>query len=184
MTSDEAVSAVIDVLNTEQIPHMLVGSLATNLYGEPRSTKDPDFVIQLGNRPMSTLAGKLGPDFRFDPQQSFETVTLRYMFKVPAVPFTIEMFPLSSDPHDIERLGRRQPIQLGESPTFVATLEDTIITKLRWCQRASRGKDKDDLRNVLAVQGDQIDWPYVYAWCDRHATRALLDEIRKTIPPI
>jgi hypothetical protein len=25
---------------------------------------------------------------------------------------------------------------------------------------------------------------YVYQWCDLHGTRALLDEIRRTIPPI
>ena len=28
-----------------------------------------------------------------------------------------------------------------------------------------------------------IDWPYVYDWSDRHGTRALLDEIRSSIPP-
>ncbi len=27
-------------------------------------------------------------------------------------------------------------------------------------------------------------WPYVYGWCDQHGTRALLDEIRSSIPPL
>jgi hypothetical protein len=40
------------------------------------------------------------------------------------------------------------------------------------------------VRNVIAVQGEAIDWDYVYSWCDRHGTRALLDEIRASIPPI
>jgi len=186
VTSDEAVSAVIDALNAGPIPHMLVGSLATNLYGEPRSTKDADFVIQHAGQSLMDLVGKLGPAFRFDPQQSFETVTgtLRYVLKLADIPFSVELFLLSSDTHDQERFARRQPTLLGDRKTFVATLEDTIVTKLRWCLRGNRGKDKDDVRNVLAVQGDGIDWPYVYAWCDRHGTRALLDEIRRSIPPL
>jgi hypothetical protein len=64
------------------------------------------------------------------------------------------------------------------------TVEDVIITKLRWVSILKRSKDKDDVRAVLAVQGDNIDWPYVYSWCDQHGTRALLDEIRSSIPPL
>jgi len=34
------------------------------------------------------------------------------------------------------------------------------------------------------IQGDRLDWPYVESWCDRHGTRALLDEIRRSVPPL
>jgi len=27
-----------------------------------------------------------------------------------------------------------------------------------------------------------VDWEYVFRWCDRHGTRGLLDEIRRSIP--
>ena len=37
---------------------------------------------------------------------------------------------------------------------------------------------------TVAVQSQNIEWPYVYAWCDRHGTRTLLDEIRRSIPPL
>jgi hypothetical protein len=47
-----------------------------------------------------------------------------------------------------------------------------------------RSKDRDDARDVIAVQGDRIDWEYVYSWCEQHGTRGLLDEIRQSIPPI
>jgi hypothetical protein len=40
MNSDEATVAVIDALHALDIPYILVGSLASNLYGIPRSTKD------------------------------------------------------------------------------------------------------------------------------------------------
>lgn len=59
------------------------------------------------------------------------------------------------------------------------------ITNLRWALIAKRGKDSDDVRNVIAVQGDEaLDWDYIHHWCAQHGTRALLDEIRSSIPPL
>ena len=40
MNSYEATVAVIDALQALDVPYILVGSLASNLYGIPRSTKD------------------------------------------------------------------------------------------------------------------------------------------------
>ena len=28
------------------------------------------------------------------------------------------------------------------------------------------------------------NWPYIESWCDQHGTHALLDEVRRSIPPI
>jgi hypothetical protein len=59
-----------------------------------------------------------------------------------------------------------------------------IVTKLRWAIMGNRSNDRDDVRDVIAVQNDRIDWDYVHQWCEQHVTRALLDEIRASIPPI
>ena len=40
------------------------------------------------------------------------------------------------------------------------------------------------VHDVITVQANQIDWDYVYHWCNVHGTRELLDEIRASIPPI
>lgn len=37
--------AVVNALHAVNIPHMLVGSLSSNAYGIPRSTKDADVVF-------------------------------------------------------------------------------------------------------------------------------------------
>ena len=58
--------------------------------------------------------------------------------------------------------------------------EDIIIQKLRW----NRDKDREDVRNIIGVQGDALDWPYIERWCDAHGTRARLEEIRAAIPEI
>lgn len=186
MNGDEATLAVIEALETAGIPYMLVGSFSSNAYGVARATEDADFVIELGDRSLTHLAETLGPAFRLDPQMSFETVTMtsRHVLNVVGIPFKIELFHLSDDVHDRERFGRRLRVHVQNREVVLPTAEDVVITKLRWASQGRRSKDWEDARDVIAVQGDRLDWDYIHSWCDRHGTRALLDEIRSSIPPL
>jgi hypothetical protein len=186
MTGVEATLAVVEALNALNVPYMLVGSFSTNHYGIPRSTQDADFVVELESVSVGQIARQLGPSFRLDSQMSFETVTMtrRYVAEVASIPFKVEFFLLGNDSHDRERFRRRRTTTILGREVFLPTVEDVIITKLRWAFLAARSKDRDDARDVIAVQEGQIDWDYVHTWCDRHGTRALLDEVRRSIPPL
>jgi hypothetical protein len=185
LTSEEAAAAVIDVLEADNVPYMLVGSLATNYYGIPRATQDADFVVHLERSSIPAIAKCLGPRFRLNPQQSFElaTATTRYVLQLVGTPFQVELFLLSEDEHDQSRFARRRRVRVLDRQAFVPAVEDVIITKLRWSHHAARTKDLEDARNVIAVQRERIDWDYVQAWCRRHGTEHILDEIRRSIPP-
>lgn len=112
------------------------------------------------------------------------TGTYRYVAGLAKGSFKVEFFLLSEDAHDQERFRRRIRIQNEARTVFFPTPEDVIITKLRWSQRGKRHKDMDDVRNVIAVQGSGLDWIYIESWCDRHGTRQLLEDVRRSIPPI
>lgn len=186
MTGNEATLAVIDALDACGIPYMLVGSFSSNVYGVERSTQDADFVVQLPDGSIGDLARRLPSAIRVDRQLGFETVTMtnRFVATVEGSPFKIEFFLLTADPHDQERFRRRRRLQMADRDVWLPTAEDVIVQKLKWAMLGHRGKDRDDARDVIAVQGDRIDWDYVHSWCDQHGTRELLDEIRRSIPPI
>lgn len=186
MTSDEAAAAVIDALESLRVPYMLVGSFASNYYGVPRATQDIDLVVQARGETICAVAKELGPRFRLDPQISFETVTAtsRLVLYVSQIPFEVEFFLLSDDAHDQQRFARRQRVVLLNRQTFLPTVEDMIITKLRWWMEARRTKDLDDARGMIAVQGSRIDWAYVDEWCDRHGTREILENLRNSTPTV
>lgn len=186
MTSEEAVQAVIEALDATGIGYMLVGAFSVSRYGIARSTKDADFVVELGDRSIGDLLRRLGSGFDLDPQMRFEraTGTTRQIISVPDVPFIVELFQLSKDDHDQERFRRRRASRLFGLEVWLPSAEDVVVTKLRWALNAGRSKDRDDVRGVLAVQGDALDFPYIRSWTDRHGTSALLDEILASIPPI
>jgi predicted nucleotidyltransferase len=182
VTIDEVALRVATALNAAQLPFMLVGGFSSNYHGIPRSTKDADFVVQLSAPLNESFTQILGPDFSAEPQMSFETNTgtQRQEFRVNGTLFKVEIFRLSDDPHDQERFRRRQAVLVKGCPVVFPTAEDVIIWKLRW----ARAKDRDDIRAVMGVQGNKLDWVYIEAWCDRHGTRKLMEEIRRTVPKV
>lgn len=169
-----------DALTGCGIAYLLAGSFSTNYYAIPRSTHDADFVVQLHRAVEVAFLEKLGNEFAADPQLSFETNTGTYRQEIRHTrsPFKLELLLLSAEPHDQARFQRRVAVALFERRLWLPTAEDVIVWKLRW----PRSKDRDDVRGVIGVQGDKLDWPYIESWCERHGTRALLEEIRRTVP--
>ena len=186
MTPDEAVLAVLDALDAAAIPYMIVGSLASNFHGVPRSTRDADFVVQLSPDSLQRLGASLASGLVLERQAAFEAVTgtLRHLVVLRGSPFVCELFELSDDPHDRARFDRRVSAQVLTRESFVASAEDMIVTKLRWARDARRLKDREDVRNILAVQGPSLDWAYLDRWTAAHDTAQLLAEIRASVPPV
>lgn len=186
MTTRQLVRRVIECLEELAVPYMLVGSFSSNAYGIARLTQDADFVVQLSGTSINQIAAKLAPDFQLDPQVSFETVTAttRYVLEAPAEAFKVELFLLSADPHDRARFGRRRRLEVLGAQTYLPSPEDVVITKLRWSRLGQRQKDLSDARNVIAVSGSALHWPYIEQWCDQHGTRKILEDLRNSIGPL
>lgn len=184
MTADEAVVNVLAALDAAGIPYMIVGSLASNFHGVPRSTRDADFVVQLAPGRLQRLVTRLPDGLVLERQGAFEAVTgtVRHLITLDGSPFVCELFELSDDPHDQMRFDRRVSARVLTRDSFVASAEDMIITKLRWAMNANRPKDREDVRNMLAVQGTRLDGAYLDRWTTEHGTAQLLAEILASLP--
>jgi hypothetical protein len=178
---EEVALNVIEALDIERIPYMLVGSFSSNFYGIPRSTADADIVVQLAEKSITSIVPHLHSALRLEPQMSFETVTGTMKHVLEAVgrdyDFKVEVFRLSDDPHDQERFRRRRAERLFDRDIYLPTAEDVIVTKLRWLRR----KDRPDIENVIQVQQATLDWQYIERWCEAHQTRDSLYEILGSI---
>lgn len=173
---------VVDALEKSDAAYMLVGSFSSNFYGVPRSTKDADFVVQFQNKIGPEFIRLLGDDFEAEAQLSFETNTGTYKQEIrhKQKSFKIEIFILSADAHDQARFARKRQVELFDRKIWLPSPEDVVVTKLRW----ARGKDYDDIREVMSVQRGKLDWNYIEEWCKRLGKSAKLEELRRTIPGI
>ena len=184
MTPAIAVPRILRLLEEAGLPHMVTGGLAASLHGIARSTKDADIVVELIPEGFSQFSKSLPPELVLDEQITFETITgsRRHIISIRRSPFKIELFFLGNDPHHQERFRRRLHRFLPEwgCSAWVATAEDMIVQKLRW----GRGRDVEDARNILLVQGNGLDFAYIEKWCAAHGTLERLEELRRSIPPI
>ena len=105
-------------------------------------------------------AAALPDHLRLEPQAAFAAVTgtTRYLVTLQQSPFVCELFVCGDDAHDTARFARRERVRVLNRGAFMATAEDMIVTKLRWATRAKRVKDRDDVRNIIAVRGAELDW--------------------------
>src|SRR5207245_861360 len=126
----------------------------------------------------------LPSEMRLGAQGTFEAVagTTRYLIELIGTLFVCELFVRSDDAHDRERFSRRKHVSMLGRVAFVASVEDMIVTKLRWIKDASRAKDHDDVRNMLAVRAADLDWDYLGYWTQAYGTSGLLNDIRASLP--
>lgn len=177
-SSFDALVQVIRVLQTLEVPYMIVGAFSSNAYGYPRATNDADIVVQCTEGLLATICASLGADFKLDPQAGFEIMTgsSRYILTYVPTKFEIELFRLGEDPHHQERFVRRRRLVLPELQieAVIPTAEDVVIQRLRW----QRDKDIADARTVISIQAERLDWSYIKLWTDKHGTSELLDRLR------
>lgn len=181
MTPRDVVVAMLNALNASGIEYIVTGSFATNLYAAPRSTQDVDFVVDAQPEQLNELFASLPSAIDVNPQMEFDTITFthRYNLVVKGTPFGVEIFLKSNDEHNHERFRRKVAGIVQGLKTFVPTPEDIVIQKLRWLVRGHRAKDAQDARAIIDAQWENLDWPYIESWCDRHGTRDLLEQLRE-----
>ena len=180
MTVAEVVRVVVNLLERHEADYQIVGAIACFLYGPIRFTQDVDFVVSIPGIELDALLRELPDEFEIDPQARMElfTGTMRWVVRVPGSELKVEFFLLGDDAHHRKEFVRKQRRMLPAGvEASVATAEDLIIQKLRW----AREKDVTDIRGILALQGDVLDFPYIEKWCARHGTMARFDEIRRSI---
>jgi hypothetical protein len=180
MTATDIFIRAVGALERLGVDYVTVGSFAANMYMDPRSTKDVDFVLSLDGFDVQSLVTAIGPDeFTLDPQMSVESVTLtsRYRLAHTRSAFEIEVFGLSDDPFDRARFARRVAKSRGDLRVWMLTAEDVIVTKLRWITRAKRSKDMDDVESVLRAQVGRLDLEYIRGWTHQHGSHDLFEKL-------
>ncbi|MGH2429095.1 MAG: hypothetical protein ACRDGV_09500 [Candidatus Limnocylindria bacterium] len=149
------------------IPHMVVGSLASSLHGEPRTTRDIDLVIDPSADAMRQFVDSLPEtDFYVDSGAAAEALERRTSFNVieMATGWKVDLLVRRDRPFSREELDRRLRIRMLETDTYVATAEDTIVAKLEWAKEGEPERHLRDVAGVLRMSGETLDHDYLERW--------------------
>jgi len=162
---------VIDVLKALDVPYMIGGSLASAVHGIARSTLDVDLVAALCPEHAEALVRALGNAFYADldairtaiaSRTSFNLIHLETMTKV-------DVFVLKGRPYDHAQFARRTEQVVAMSPerrAWVASAEDTILSKLEWYRLGGEVSERQwrDVLGIISAQAERLDVAYMRRW--------------------
>jgi hypothetical protein len=160
---------VVAMLDAAKIPFMVAGSFASATHGLPRTTQALDLVIDPATvEAIDTLVGSMpADDYYVDPRTAREAFRHRTMFNVidHASGWKVDFIIRKNRDFSREEFARRQTASILGVPMYVASPEDTIVSKLEW-SRMSGGSERQrrDIAGVVATLRDQLDRTYIERW--------------------
>jgi len=153
---------VIEVLESLDIPYMVVGGFAAIFYGEPRLTIDVDIVIDMRREHIRLFVDAFPiPEYYVSEEGVRDSLWRRYPFNViePTTGAKVDLVPLPRDPFTRAAFQRRQRMiydQAGHSASFI-TPEDIVVAKLVAHRETGSDKHLRDARGVLLTQWGELD---------------------------
>lgn len=156
-------------LDTVGAAYFLGGSMASSLQGEPRSTNDLDFVVELREDQVDPLARALGDDFDVDTLSLLDAVQTRTSWNIYFLPtaLKIDLFIRRSSPFDDAEFRRRREVELRPNERVaIKSAEDTVLRKLLWFRAGGEVSTTQwrDVVEVLRVSGSTLEREYLADW--------------------
>jgi len=172
---------VVQVLNDLDVPYQIGGSLASSVWGLPRSTQDIDLVADLQPAHVIPFATRLDSIYYVDAEAihdainrhgSFNIIHLNTMFK-------IDIFIRKPTPFEattFKRARRAQLSDMTDQQAMFTSPEDIVLHKLAWYRMGGGVSERQwlDVLGVLKVQGADLDQTYLHSWAEQLGVGDLL----------
>jgi hypothetical protein len=169
------IARVAGALEAAGLTYMFVGSMASTLHGPPRSTQDIDLVVALGRAGLAPLLAAFPEsDYYLSPEAAREAVARRTSFNVIDLRsgWKADIMVRRDRAFSHAELGRRVRADILGVSTWVATVEDTILSKLEWSRLAGgSSRQVDDVRGLIETQAERLDLAYLEHWATELGVR-------------
>lgn len=172
---------LVKVLESLRIPYMVVGSMASTAYGEPRMTQDIDVVVDLKVSQVQPLCDAFSSEeYYISNQAALDAICHRGQFNIihSTSGNKIDLMIVPASAWGQAEMSRRQRRRiLPDLEGYCARPEDVILGKMEYYREGESEKHLRDIAGILKVSKDMVDCQYVSSW----AAQMGLSEIWKMI---
>ena len=159
---------VIEAFEKLGIRYLIGGSLASAVYGEPRSTRDADILADIRSEHVDAIFQMLEHQFNISKEaiqnalknrSSFNAIHFESLFKV-------DVFIPKQREFDEQEFQRRALHILAHDPekrAYVASIEDIILAKLEWYRQGNEVSDQQwrDVVGIFKISEGKLDFAYM-----------------------
>lgn len=163
----ETFFSILQDIEKNGIPYMVVGSMASTVYGEPRMTHDMDLVIQISARDASKLEAIFSSEKFYCPPLEILRSEIVHHGQFNLIHhesgLKIDIMICKQTEHAISEFNRRCKVAFWNgNEVYLASPEDIIIKKLDFFRQGGSEKHLKDIRGILAET--PIDSTYLDHW--------------------
>jgi hypothetical protein len=183
-----AVTPVVEALEKLGVPYYIGGSVASSAHGMIRSTVDADLIADLKLEHVSQLVEILGKEYYLNANTIADAVKRRACFNLIhlATMFKVDVFASKASTYSrlvFERKHSRTILDGSPKLFFIASPEDTILSKLEWYRLGDEISERqwNDILGVIKVQNENLDHEYLEKWAAELRVDDLLVRVWKEV---
>lgn len=153
----ELFAAAIDFLEREKIEYVLIGGMASDIWGRPRKTLDVDIVLHISPLDYEDfLTNAKRHKFTFLHNKALKQLKAMGMCRLN-YGFYHADFIMGYSEFEEPVFQRKKRVCVFNRSVWAASPEDVILYKLL----ANRPIDQADVANIIAAQGHKLDRHYL-----------------------
>lgn len=141
-----AITPIVEALEELGVDYYIGGSVASSVHGILRGTFDADLITNLRVEHVKRLVKRLETDYYIDEDAVKDAIRRRSSFNAVhyGTMLKVDIFILKPRAFNQEESLRAQPQLLmeGTRPFYVASSEDTVLTKLEWYRMGGEISDR------------------------------------------
>lgn len=176
----EFLEDVVARLEGAGVTYAITGSIASNLWGIPRTTHDVDVVVVLSLADVGKVLAAFTDRYYISEPAVREAIARASMFNVIDLTTSLkaDLWVTQGDAFNQSLLSRRCRLEIVPGrEAYVGSPEDVLLHKLVWHKITPSERQLADAAGIAAVQAGKLDLAYLRAWAARQLTAELLEDV-------
>jgi len=154
---ERAVVALVEFLEREHLPYMVIGGVANLFWGVPRTTLDVDITVWADANQIPSLVERLGSNFKLLPKHPIEFIQQTRVLPLQTKTGIRSDLIFGLLPYEEEAIRRARSMPFAGREIRICSPEDLILHKLP----SDRPRDREDVRGVIARMRSSLDREYL-----------------------